>query len=127
MAAMTAIGMAMPIAAASIVSVGLFAWMWRGYQHDRARGRAPWYLEISLLIIPTIYGSFVYFLRNTSPTTYFSIFGAAMIAHILCFAVLFILSRVVWIERDKPIRERILPTAILIGLITLILSGAFTG
>ncbi|WP_157080565.1 hypothetical protein [Methylobacterium variabile] len=127
MAAMTAIGMAMPIAAASIVGVSLFAWAWKGNQYDRAKQKSPWYFQISLVSTFLIFGFFVYWLRNVIPQTYLQIFGAAMIGQMFAVMFLFGLSNVIWVERSKPIRQRIFPALATLVIAVLILSGAFTG
>ncbi|MCF4123839.1 hypothetical protein [Methylobacterium sp. SyP6R] len=126
MAATTAIGMAMPIAAASIVSVGLFAWMWRYDQYERAGAKSPWYSQVSIFVAPSIYGLFAYFFRHTVPNTYFELFGAAMLANCLAMVFLIALSSAAWGSRGKPNRQRAFPILAAFGIAVLILSGAFT-
>ncbi|WP_125940034.1 hypothetical protein [Methylobacterium indicum] len=117
----------MPIAAASIVSVGLFAWGWRYDQYERAGAKAPWYFQASIFFVPAIYGLLAYLLRNNVPKTYFDFFGAAMIGQ--CFAMIFLiaLSSAIWGSRGKAARNRVLPAVFAAGFALLILSGAFAG
>ncbi len=103
---MTLGALLIPITAATILNVFLFAGAWKAGQVERRTGVVPWYMIVG----STLYGvpllAFLYWSRTRPLLTGWDIFGAALAAQIMGGAIVYLILQEVTAARSQTWKER---------------------
>ena len=95
-----------PIAAATILNVFWFAFIWRGHQHERRQGKMPWQHDLALGAYIAAAGAALYLTRAKPLTTGLdAAFASELLGAVIVYGLLwgFVFTR------GQPLRERAFP------------------
>ena len=115
-----------PIAAATVLNVFLFAWMWRADKAEIRTGKIPWYLSAILISYFAFSGLFMYQSAKYPAGGFPSIFGIALIGEAMGAAITYGLIYAFVTSRGKPFKDRAFAMAASLGLLAVMIGATFS-
>ncbi|WP_133123559.1 hypothetical protein [Methylobacterium frigidaeris] len=114
-----------PIAAATVLNLFLFAWIWRADKIEIRGGNSPWWAGVIFLSYFAFIFLFAYYLSAYPARNLASIFWAALIAEAIGGAVTYGLVYSFIISRTKPFRDRIFAMVVSLAVLAAVIGATF--
>lgn len=118
---------AAPVTAATVVSVFLFAGVWRANQIERVSGNAPWQLTAGVVAYGGLLAAFLIMSRGRHLTSRLDLFAASLAAQAFAGIIVYCLVDAFILKRSQPWRGRAQSALVGIGLSALVLGAMVQG